>query len=32
MPTGVPPKAPLVEPGIVSAAVSRAELVASGMH
>jgi hypothetical protein len=32
MPTALPPKTVLVEPGIVSAAVSRAELAASGMH
>jgi len=31
MPTAVPPKALLVEPGVVSAAVSRAELAVSGM-
>ncbi len=32
MPTAVPPEKPLVEPGIVSAAVSRAELSASGIR
>jgi hypothetical protein len=32
MPSALPPKAPLVEPGIVSAAVSRAELAVSGIH
>lgn len=32
MPTAVPPRTALVEPGIVSAAVSRAELAASGMR
>jgi len=32
MPTAVPPEQPLVEPGIVSAAVSRAELAASGIR
>jgi hypothetical protein len=32
MPTALPPSKPLVEPGIVSAAVSRAELAASGIQ
>lgn len=32
MPTALPPKAVLVEPGVVSAAVSRAELAASGIR
>jgi len=32
MPTAVPPKAPLVDAGTVSAAVSRAELAASGIR
>ena len=32
MPSAVPPQKPLVEPGIVSAAVSRAELAASGIR
>jgi len=32
MPTALPPKAPLVEPGIVSAAVTRAEFAASGIR
>jgi hypothetical protein len=32
MPTALPPKAPLVDPGIVSAAVTRAEFAASGIR
>jgi hypothetical protein len=32
MPSAMPPKPPLIEPGIVSAAVSRAELAASGIR